>query len=85
MTVTDANDPAPDAAAMSESALAEAARQVADNPDVKRALQAVVDLAMAKLQLLRRQRDAGPGGRWCRDVGDVVRPDRKRRRSAVRL
>lgn len=38
---------APDAAAMSESALAEAARKVADNPEVKIALQAVVDLAMA--------------------------------------
>ena len=32
---------------MSESALAEAARKVADNPEVKLALQAVVDLAMA--------------------------------------
>jgi len=32
---------------MSESALAEAARQVADNPDVRIALQSVVDLAMA--------------------------------------
>lgn len=36
----------PDTAAMSESALAEAARKVADNPEVQAALQAVVDLAM---------------------------------------
>lgn len=34
------------AAALSESALAEAARKVADNPEVQVALQAVVDLAM---------------------------------------
>jgi GAF domain-containing protein len=40
------SDDGPDAAAMSESALAEAARQVADNPEVQAALQAVVDLAM---------------------------------------
>lgn len=37
---------APDAAAASESALAEAAREVASNPEVQDALQAVVDLAM---------------------------------------
>ena len=43
--VTDA-DVTPDAPAMSESALAEAARQVADNPEVSKALQSVVDLAM---------------------------------------
>lgn len=42
-----ATDIEPDAAAMSESALAEAARQVADNPEVQAALQAVVDLAMS--------------------------------------
>ncbi len=45
--VTDADaDITPDAPAMSESALAEAARQVADNPEVQEALQSVVDLAM---------------------------------------
>ena len=45
--VTDAGaEPGPDAAAMSESALAEAARTVADNPEVQQALQSVVDLAM---------------------------------------
>jgi len=44
-SVTDA-DVAPDAVAMSESALAEAARRVADNPEVENALQSVVDLAM---------------------------------------
>ena len=44
---SDPVDNAPDAVAMSESALAEAARKVADNPEVKLALQAVVDLAMA--------------------------------------
>jgi GAF domain-containing protein len=44
-TVTDA-DPTPDIASMSDSALAEGARRVADNPDVQKALQAVVDLAM---------------------------------------
>lgn len=43
--VTD-DDVTPDASAMSESALAEAARQVADNPEIQKALQAVVDLAM---------------------------------------
>lgn len=43
--VTDA-DVQPDAVAMSESALAEAARSVADNPEVQSALQSVVDLAM---------------------------------------
>lgn len=37
----------PDSAAMSESDLAEAARRVADNPEVQAALQAVVDLAMS--------------------------------------
>lgn len=48
--VTDADvrrDEGPDAAAVSDSALAEAARQVADNPDVQVALQTVVELAMA--------------------------------------
>ena len=44
--VTD-DDVAPDAPALSESALAEAARQVADNPEVQEALQSVVNLAMA--------------------------------------
>ncbi len=44
-TVTDV-DPTPDIASMSDSALAEGARKVADNPDVQKALQAVVDLAM---------------------------------------
>jgi GAF domain-containing protein len=39
-------DQRPDSAATSESALAEAAREVADNPDVQVALQSVVDLAM---------------------------------------
>ena len=39
-------DPTPDIASMSDSALAEAARKVADNPEVQKALQAVVDLAM---------------------------------------
>ncbi len=37
----------PDTGAVSESTLAEAARQVADNPDVRKALQSVVDLAIA--------------------------------------
>jgi signal transduction protein with GAF and PtsI domain len=36
----------PDAGAVSDSALAEAARRVADNPDVRKALQSVVDLAI---------------------------------------
>ncbi len=45
-TVTDV-EPTPDTDSMSDSALAEAARRVADNPDVQDALQAVVDLAMA--------------------------------------
>ena len=40
-------DLGPDVVAMSESALAEAARQVADNPEIRVALQAIVDLAMA--------------------------------------
>lgn len=43
--VTD-DDVEPDDVAMSESALAEAARSVADNPEVQAALQSVVDLAM---------------------------------------
>ena len=47
---SDPVDNAPDAVAMSESALAEAARKVADNPEVKLALQAVVDLAMANCE-----------------------------------
>src|SRR6478672_5024097 len=42
-TVTDA---IPDTSSMSDSALAEAARKVADNPEVQDALQAIVDLAM---------------------------------------
>jgi GAF domain-containing protein len=37
----------PDAGAVSESTLAEAARRVADNPDIRKALQTVVDLAIA--------------------------------------
>jgi len=37
----------PDADAVSDSALAEAARRVADNPDVRKALQSVVELAIA--------------------------------------
>ena len=37
----------PDAGAVSDSALAEAARRVADNPDVRKALQSVVELAIA--------------------------------------
>ncbi len=62
--VTDA-DITPDAPAISESALAEAAREVADNPEVQRALQAVVDLAMtscnctgASVTLVRADRGA---------------------------
>ena len=43
--VTDA-DITPDSPAMSDSALAEGAREVADNPEVQKALQSVVDLAM---------------------------------------
>ena len=46
-TIESVTDPAPDTASMSESALAEAARRVADNPDVQNALQAVVDLAIS--------------------------------------
>jgi len=38
---------APDAPAQSDSAMAEAARKVADNPEVQQALQAVVELAMS--------------------------------------
>ena len=43
----DEADPEPDLGPVSESELAEAARRVADNPDVQNALQSVVDLAMA--------------------------------------
>ena len=48
-SVETVNDPvaAPDTGSISDSALAEAARKVADNPDVQKALQAVVDLAMS--------------------------------------
>jgi GAF domain-containing protein len=47
MTTLPETDIAPDAAASSESALAEAARQVAGNAEVQDALQSVVDLAMS--------------------------------------
>jgi GAF domain-containing protein len=48
-SVETVSDPveAPDTGSISESALAEAARRVADNPDVQKALQAVVDLAIS--------------------------------------
>ena len=70
---SDPVDHAPDAVAMSESALAEAARKVADNPEVKLALQAVVDLAMANCSCDGRQRHPGRRRRWSRNDGDVRR------------
>jgi len=47
MTMTDDAPLEPDIEPGSGSALAEAARGVAANPDVQEALQSVVDLAMA--------------------------------------
>jgi GAF domain-containing protein len=45
-SVETVSDPTPDTSSMSDSALAEAARKVADNPEIQDALQAIVDLAM---------------------------------------
>ena len=42
----------PDTSPSSESALAEAARKVADNPEVTQALQSVVDLAISSCNCL---------------------------------
>ena len=81
MTAHQARRPTP--AAVSDSDLAEAARRVADNSDMRRALAGVVDLALDRVHLRPRQRDAGARRRDRRNGGLLRRARRAGRHVAV--